>query len=79
MVHGSIGSLRMVPNFSNMVEAGNMENVDIITAPQSSEKVPYDPFKPMTQEMRAQLKEDQRPIAQMIIDAVKAEMRGADA
>jgi len=69
---GSIGALAALRNFSKMIEAGNEPEVEIITAPQSSEKVPYDPFKPVTDETRAQVKEEVRPMAQMIIDAVKA-------
>lgn len=69
---GSIGVFAALKNFSKMIEAGNHPDMEIITAPQSTEKVPYDPGKPMTDEVRSLVKEKTRPMAQMIIDSVKA-------
>jgi protease-4 len=69
---GSIGALRVVQNFSKMMEIGNMPQVDIVTAPQSSEKVKYDPTKPWKEDDLASMREEARPYATMIIDAVKS-------
>lgn len=69
---GSIGAFTALKNFNKMMEAGNTPEMEIITAPQSTTKVPYDPSKPITQEVRDMVKERTRPMAQMIIDAVKA-------
>lgn len=69
---GSIGALRVVHNYSNMIEKGNMPEVHIVTAPQSTEKVQFDPTKPWKEGDLDAMKEQARPYAAMIIDAVKA-------
>lgn len=69
---GNIGVLRVVQNYSRMMEKGNMPDTDIITAPQSTEKVQFDPTKPWNEGDLESIKEQLRPAAAMIIEAVKA-------
>lgn len=68
---GSIGALRVVENYSKMMELGNMPEMDIVTAPQSSEKVRFDPTKPWKEDDLKNMAEEVRPYAAMIIDGVK--------
>lgn len=69
---GSIGAFSALKNYSKMMDAGNTPEVEIITAPQSSTKVPYDPSKPVTDDVRQMVKSHLAPMADMIINAVKA-------
>jgi protease-4 len=68
---GSIGAFSALKNYSKMMEAGNTPEIEIITAPQSTTKVPYDPSKPMTEDVRNMVKSHISPLADMIINAVK--------
>lgn len=69
---GSIGTIATISNFAKMMEAGNMPEVLLITAPQSTEKLAYDPTKPITQESIDYIESKLKPLAQMFIDVVKS-------
>lgn len=52
---GSIGTLFMLPNYANVIEAGNLPNVRIIRAPQSEDKAKVNPFEPISAEDEQEL------------------------
>jgi protease-4 len=73
---GSIGTLFTLPNYANVVEAGNLPNVRIIRAPQSVDKARVNPFEPIPEEEEDALLEHLTMITESFISTVKAGRAG---
>jgi ClpP class serine protease len=69
---GSIGTLMGKRDISNVVEAGNTPKIEIIRAPQSTEKALLNDVEPLTDELRAEIISQLRDITIDFIAAVKA-------
>lgn len=69
---GSIGTLMVKQDMANLVEAGRMQRVEIIRAPQSTEKALINSVEPLTEETRAMLMDELRSITNEFIGTVKA-------
>jgi len=69
---GSIGTLMVKQDMANLVEAGRMQKVEIIRAPQSTEKALINSLEPLTEETRALLMDELRSITNDFIGTVKA-------
>ncbi len=61
---GSIGTLFVYPNYSNVIEAGNFPNVRIIRAPQSVDKAKVNIFEPLDEAEEKVIIEDLRGITE---------------
>lgn len=68
---GSIGSLILWQNVQNMIEKGEYPQMEIIRAPQSTDKALENPIEPLTDELRAGLLEELRTLTKVFIADVK--------
>lgn len=69
---GSIGVLMALPNYQNVMDAGNLPQVEIFRADQSSQKALVNSIEKISDESRKSLKTELNGIASDFIDAVKA-------
>lgn len=69
---GSIGTLLIAENWSKMMEAGREPQIEIIRAPQSTDKALINPVEGMTDELRAEVKQELKAITDLFIGAVKS-------
>lgn len=69
---GSIGVLMALPNYKNMMDAGQAPTVEIFRAQQSSEKALVNVIEPISDESRKTLQADLNDIADQFISTVKA-------
>lgn len=68
---GSIGSLILWQNIQNMIEKGELPTMEIIRAPQSTDKAKLNALEPLTDELRADLKDDLKSVTREFINTVK--------
>ena len=68
---GSIGTLMIKQDLQNLVESGRLQKVEIIRAPQSTEKALVNSIEPLTDSTRAMVNEELRGITNTFIGAVK--------
>lgn len=69
---GSIGTLMMMENYQNVIEAGNLPKMEIIRAPQSVDKAKLNYLEEMPDDVRSELMTDLRGITETFISAVKS-------
>jgi protease-4 len=69
---GSIGVLMALPNYQNMMDAGEVPKVEIFRASQSTEKAQINSIEPITDAGRAQLQAELDDLASQFIATVKA-------
>jgi protease IV len=72
---GSIGVLMVAEDYTNMMEAGNLPKMQIIRAPQSTEKALVNPIEPMGEDLLASVHGELKDIADSFINVIK-EARG---
>ncbi len=75
---GSIGVLMVAEDYTNMMEAGNLPKMQIIRAPQSTEKALVNPIEPMGEDLLASVHGELKDIADSFINVIK-EARGETA
>lgn len=68
---GSIGALLVYQNVQNMIAAGQMPDMEIIRAPQSTDKALLNPIEGLTTELRKELSVELKAAVVSFIDAVK--------
>jgi protease IV len=68
---GSIGTLMVMENWQNVIDAGFAPKMEIIRAPQSTDKARLNSIEPMTDEIRAGLLSELRAITNQFISIVK--------
>lgn len=68
---GSIGTLMIKQDFSKMQEMGQIQMVEIIRAPQSTDKALVNSFEPIPDGARTELMSQLRDITNQFIDTVK--------
>jgi len=68
---GSIGTLMISENWKNVMDAGNFPNVEIIRAPQSTEKALINWIEPLSEELRAELSDELKNVTNEFIRVVK--------
>lgn len=69
---GSIGVLMMLPNYQNVMDAGNLPKMKIYRAAQSYEKALVNAIEPISEDAEKQLQADLNGIASMFINTVKS-------
>lgn len=69
---GSIGTLMVDEDYTNLVESGRLQKLKIIRAPQSTEKALVNPIEPLTSETEALVIEQLRLTTNDFISTVKA-------
>lgn len=69
---GSIGTLMITENWSKMMEAGREPIIEIIRAPQSTDKALINPVESISEKARKELSDELRGITNDFINAVKS-------
>lgn len=69
---GSIGTLMMMENYQNVIEAGRLPKMEIIRAPQSVDKAKLNYLEEMPDDVRSELMTDLRGITETFISTVKS-------
>jgi ClpP class serine protease len=69
---GSIGTFMVKREVTNQIEAGLIPKMEIVRAPQSTDKALINDLEPLTDELRAELKSELREITNHFISVVKA-------
>jgi len=69
---GSIGTLVISENWQNVIKAGFYPNLEIIRAPQSTEKARFNPIEELSDETRAEIDAELKEITDQFIGAVKS-------
>jgi ClpP class serine protease len=69
---GSIGTLMVMENWQNVIDAGFAPKMEIIRAPQSTDKARLNSIEPMTDEIRAGLLSELRAITNQFVSTVNA-------
>lgn len=69
---GSIGVLMALPNYKNVMDAGNAPTVEIFRAAQSTEKAMVNVIEPISEDSRAMVQKDLNSMADQFISTVKA-------
>lgn len=68
---GSIGTLVVSQNWQNVMDAGNYPKLEIIRAPQSTDKALFNYIEPLNDDVRNELLEDLKVLTNDFISAVK--------
>lgn len=68
---GSIGALVVWQNIQNQIEKGEYPQMEIIRAPQSTDKALFNPIEPLTDELRAELNTELKDAVKAFISSVK--------
>lgn len=69
---GSIGALIFWQNIQNQIEKGEYPTMEIIRAPQSTDKALFNPIEPLTDELRAELNSELKDAVKAFITNVKS-------
>jgi protease-4 len=69
---GSIGVLMVSQDWNNVMDAGRLPKMQIIRAPQSTEKALINGIEPLTADLLTGIKDDLRGVADAFISTVKA-------